>query len=135
MIESGADLLVSSQATCLLLVMSRLFLTDCVWLQEEHGVCHIATALSSEMTAELCAVARKNAATLRTALIDLKGEDMADADVFRFYECSQRCAGRLDFRLGLDAAPFNTDELIYHPMWCVLATSDSFHCSRTAPEI
>ena len=26
---------------------------------------------------------------------------MADADVFRFHECSQRCAGRLDFRLGL----------------------------------
>ena len=46
-----------------------------------------------------------------------EGEEMADADVFRFAECSQRCAGRLDFRLGLDKPPFSSDELIHHPMW------------------
>ena len=82
-----------------------------------HGVCHIPCALPSEMTEQLCSEAHRNSATLRQALVKLKGQEVADADVFRFYECSQRCAGRLDFRLGLDAPPFNDDELIYNAMW------------------
>lgn len=86
-------------------------------LLDKHGVCHMPAALPPEMTARLCSEAHRNAATLRQALVELKGQEVADADVFRFYECSQRCAGRLDFRLGLDSPPFNSDELVYNGMW------------------
>ena len=88
-----------------------------VELLDKHGVCHIPAALTLEMTTQLCTEAHRNAATLRQALVELKGQEVADADVFRFYECSQRCAGRLDFRLGLDRPPFSSDELVYNGMW------------------
>lgn len=88
-----------------------------VELLDEHGVCHMPAALPPEMTTQLCSEAHRNAATLRQALVALKGQEVADADVFRFYECSQRCAGRLDFRLGLDSPPFSSDEVIYNKMW------------------
>ena len=97
--------------------LTEAMVEDGAILLETHGVAHLQRALSAEFTAQLCAIATANAAVLREKLVAMKGEEMADADVFRFAECSQRCAGRLDFRLGLDKPPFSSDELIHHPMW------------------
>jgi hypothetical protein len=89
-----------------------------VALLREYGVCHIDTALGCEYAQELCGVAEDIAHRLHEKIVVAEGdEELAATSVFRYAECSQRCAGRLDFREGMDAAPFSDDTLIYHPLW------------------
>ena len=51
------------------------------------------------------------------SLVGHRDVESAANGIFRYAECAQRCAGRLDFRESMDCAPFSDDTLRYHPLW------------------